>query len=388
MVQRLGGYDKCVTIELEEANEKIFNSNGEISSEVYDGINQAISYVILQRSQGQFARGLAIVGYFELEKLSKSFNKKSKTFQNILKIGRTHLQDAVPITLGQEFHSYGSSLQRSHKYLKESFANLNEVQIGGTAVGTGITTHPKYRSLMVKNLGKLTKLKLKATKNPMELSSNMNPFIMASNSLRVIANDLIRISNDLKILNSGPIGGFNEISLPEVEPGSSIMPGKVNPSIVECVTMAGYQIIGNDQTINLGVQSANLELNVTTPMIMFNLLWSMDLLTNTCKMFRTKCVDKIKANAAKCKILLDESLCLATGLSHYLGYKVTAELVKEALKKGETLFETVSEKRFMKDQELTHILSAKKLTAPSITDKKLIERINKNKNYQTYKSRT
>jgi len=319
-----------------------------------------------------------------IKKLSESFFKKGKEFKNVLKVGRTHLQDAVPITLGQEFEAYGSALKRSHDSIKESFEHLKEVAIGGTALGTGITTHPKYRSLMVKNLSKLSGFKLKPTRYPMELSHNMNAFAMASSGLRCLANDFIRISKDLRLLASGPSAGINEISLPEVEPGSSIMPGKINPSVPECISMIGLQVLGNDHTINESVQNSELELNVMTPVIMINLLQSLEILANGATMFREDCIDGIKANEEQCKKLMDESLCLATGLSPYIGYKITAQLVKESLKKGKSLKETVKSKKFMPDADLEQILSAKKLTSPSATDKELKARIAKNENYKSY----
>lgn len=320
----------------------------------------------------------------ELEKLEKSFNKKAKDFHKIIKVGRTHIQDAVPIRLGQEFEAYGSAIRRCNMYIAESFDHLTELGIGGTALGTGITTHPKFRPLMVKNLSKITGIKLSATKYPMELTHSMNAFAIASNSLRVLANDFIRIANDLKLLVSGPMGAISEILIPEVEPGSSIMPGKVNPSVPECLNMIGYQVIGNDTAINYGVQSSQLELNVMTPMIMHNLMWSLDLLTNGSKMFRTLCIDGIQANADRCKQLLDESLCLATGLSPYLGYKVTAQLVKEALNKGKTLKEELIYQNFMSEKDLDKILDPAKLTAPSQTNRKLIDKILENPNYKDY----
>ena len=309
-------------------------------------------------------------------------------FKDILKIGRTHLQDAVPTTLGQEFRAYASSVNRSAKFIKNAFGELNEVHIGGTALGTGITSHPNFKPLMVKHLNELTELNLKSTKYPIELNANMNMFALASNSLRLLANNLIKVSNDLILLNSGPKGGMDEISLPEVEPGSSIMPGKINPSIAECVSMVGFQVMGNDLAINSAVQHANLELNVMTPVIMFNLLWSMEILNKSCHTFDSKCVSKIKANRTNCQSLLDKSLCLATGLSPYLGYSVTALLVKEALDKKQTLYETVTDKNFMKESELKNILSAKKLTSPHSSDKALIKRIKNNNNYQKYLKKT
>jgi len=319
-----------------------------------------------------------------IEKLGKTFIKKGKEFNKIIKIGRTHLQDAVPIRLGQEFEAYSSAILRDLRYVKESFDHLKELGIGATALGTGITTHPKYRPLMVKNLSKLTGFTFTSTKYPMELTHSMNSFAVASNSLKILANDLVRIANDLKLLVSGPLGGIAEIIIPEVEPGSSIMPGKINPSVPECVNMIGFQVVGNDTAINYGVQASQLELNVMTPMIMHNLIWSMKLLTNGCDMFRLFCVDGIKADKKRCQKLLDESLCLATGLSPYLGYKVTAELVKEALHKGKTLKQEVADHNFMSKNDLDAILNPARLTSPSLTDKSLANRIKKNKTYQNY----
>lgn len=320
----------------------------------------------------------------EIKKLSQSFFKKGRQYKNVLKVGRTHLQDAVPISLGQEFDAWGAAIQRSHDLIKEGFEHLKEVAIGGTALGTGITTHPKFRSLMVKNLSKLCGFKLKATKYPMELSANMNAFSVASGSMRYLANDYIRISKDLRTLASGPIGGINEIELPEVEPGSSIMPGKVNPSVPECVTMVALQVISNDHAVNPSVQHSELELNVMTPLILLNLLWSMDILTNGTRTFRELCIDGIKANKERCHQLLYESLSMATGLSPYLGYKVTAELVNEALQKSITLAEVVKSHEFMPDKALQNVLSAKKLTMPHATDQKLKKQIEKNPNYQNF----
>lgn len=317
--------------------------------------------------------------------LGKSLAKKGTQFNNILKIGRTHLQDAVPITLGQEFEAYASSILRGASYIQESFFKLRELGIGATALGTGLTTHPKYRSLMVKNLAKLSGIKsLTPTKFPMELTHGMNAFTVASNSLRTLANDLIRIANDFKLLVSGPLGGIAEIFIPEVEPGSSIMPGKINPSVPECVNMIGFQIIGNDLAINMGVQASQLELNVMTPLIMYNLLWSMELLKNCCHMFRVFCIDGVQPNRKRCQSLLENSLCLATGLSPYIGYKTTANMVKEALNKGKTLKQTVLDHKFMTEEDLNNILSPAKLTAPSLTDKNLVEKIKKNPNHQAY----
>jgi aspartate ammonia-lyase len=320
----------------------------------------------------------------ELSELIKSFDNKANEYKNLLKIGRTHLQDAVPITLGQVLDAYSEALKKDLKFINECFEKLTVISIGGTALGTGITSHPEFKNRMIKNLNKLSGLKLKSARSMMEMTQNVNSFAMASSSLKMLSHNLIRICEDLRILASGPKGGISEIELPEAEPGSSIMPGKVNPSIPECVSMVGYQVIGNDTVISYSAQSSKLELNVMTPLILHNLLQSMSLLTNASSIFNYKCIKGLKANKEQCLKLLDESLCFATGLSSYLGYKATAEIVKEGLKKKKTLKETVMSKKFMSQEELDFILSIDNLVKPTINDKKLIEKIKKNKNYNSY----
>lgn len=319
-----------------------------------------------------------------VNELAESFQKIAHQSKNILKVGRTHLQDAVPIRASQEFEAYASAINHCHNYLQKSFQHLEEIGIGGTALGTGITTHPDFRKNMVKNLNKLTGFKLKATRFSLELTHGMNAFVIASNSLRVLAIDLMRIANDIKLLISGPFGGIAEISMPEVEPGSSIMPGKVNPSIPECVTMICCQVIGNDQVVSLAAQMGQLELNVMTPVILHNLLESMELLTNGSKMFQKLCIDGIQFNKHRSEELLNKSLCFATGLSPYLGYKVTAEIVKEAIEKKQSIHEIVTSKKFMDEKDLKRILSPDYLTAPQVTDHKLVQKIKSNPCYQNY----
>ncbi len=310
-----------------------------------------------------------------LDLLQKALFRKGKEFKSILKIGRTHLMDAVPVTLGQEFEAYGSAISRSMKLVKNSFNSLLEINIGGTAVGTGVTAHPEYRRLMVRELGRLAGLKFRPAVYPMELTHGSSVFAAASASLKVLADDLIRICNDLRLLNSGPAGGIGEISLPEVEPGSSIMPGKVNPSIPEVVTMVCFQVHGNDLAVNMAVQAGQLELNVMTPVIMHNLISSLDLLTSACDALTEKCIKGIKANPDRCSRLLSGSLCTATALSAYLGYKGTSAIVSFALHKNKSLEQIILEYGLMAPGDLKHILSAEKMTRPNIIDKKLAAKI-------------
>jgi aspartate ammonia-lyase len=212
----------------------------------------------------------------------------------------------------------------------------------------------------------------------------MNGFAIASGSLKILANDLIRICNDLRLLNSGPSGGLGEIELPGVEPGSSIMPGKVNPSIVEVVTMVSFQVLGNDLTVNLAVQAGQLELNVMTPVIMFNLLKSIELLTNSCGAFENKCVCGIKAKPHRCSHLLDRSLCTATALSAYLGYKGTSAIVSKALLENKSLEDVIFEYKLMSPDEFQFITCVDQMTRPNHIDKQLTMKIKGSTHYSDF----
>jgi len=270
----------------------------------------------------------------ELEKISK---KHSKT----LKVGRTHLQDAVPITLGQEFDSYKEAIRKSRIQIEQQSQDLKILGIGGTAVGTGITAHPKYKGLMIKNLSKLTGIKFVSAKNLTEITNNMNSFLNFSGALRSLAINLLNFCANLKIMNMGPKAGISEISLPEVQAGSSIMPGKVNPSIAECLEMICIQVLGNDETIKLSCERSQFELNVFGPIIMNNLLQSMEIITSGLETFHKLCLKNIQINTTQIKKLFENSLCTATALAPILGYQKTAEIVKAALKKGITIREEV-----------------------------------------------
>lgn len=264
----------------------------------------------------------------EMAKLEKSLSKKAKEFGKIKKVGRTHLQDAVPITLGQEFLAYAAYTKRNLGRIKAQSEELKELGIGGTAVGTGINTHAKFAARIVKNLSGLCGFKFKESKNKFELTSSHTTFLQSAGALKSFATDLNKIANDLKLLGSGPKAGLREITLPEVQPGSSIMPGKVNPSIPECITMIYAQVAGNEHSIETACNEGHLELNVMCPVIMHNLLQSIQILTTGTKTFREKCIDGIKANKARIKELYDGSLCEATALVPKLGYDKVAEMVK------------------------------------------------------------
>jgi len=320
----------------------------------------------------------------ESRKFEWALRKKGEEFKAVLKVGRTHWEDAVPITLGQEFESYAVSVAKDIERILKFSEELKELGIGGTAIGTGITTHPQFHETIVKKLNQLTKLDLKTTKNMIELTQNYNCFVSFSGSLKMLAMDLVRIANNLSILNMGPKAGISEIMLPDVEPGSSIMPGKINPSIPECVIMVGFDVMGKDKTIELAAQYSILELNVMCPVIAYNILQSMRILTSTLKMFREFCIDGIRADEARCRELLDKSTAIATALNPYIGYQVVSKIVKEAVKNNSSIKDTILKYKLIDEKDLNKILSPEEMTQPKEADKELIFKIKNNESYKGF----
>ncbi|RLG19283.1 aspartate ammonia-lyase [Candidatus Micrarchaeota archaeon] len=292
----------------------------------------------------------------EAHLLEKELKVKSRQFRGIKKMGRTHLQDAVPTTLGNEFRGYASALRRDLKEVEGASERLGELGIGGTALGTGINAHPRFKYAIVKHLRKLTKLKLRSSGELVELAQNMNALLKFSGALRMCAVTLARIANDLKLLSSGPRGGLGELNLPKVQPGSSIMPGKINPSIPEAVEMCCYHVIGSDRAVELACMRGQLDLNTNTPLIAHELLDSLELMANCCRMFRRKCVHGIRADRKRIGEIYIKSNAYATALTPYLGYSVVAELVKESVATGRQVSELVLEKKLMRERELNRIL--------------------------------
>jgi len=284
------------------------------------------------------------------------------------------LEDAVPITLGQEFMAYASALKTALDLIKEAETSLCTIGLGGTATGTGINTHPHYAKIVVQRLSRLTGFKLRTAPNLIETTHSMAVFLKASSALRSLAVEVNRIANDLRLLNMGPNGGIAEIILPEVEPGSSIMPGKVNPSVAECMNMICFQVIGNDHAVSLGTQGGQLELNWFTPLILHNLLFSCQIMTNGLKMFREDCINGIIANKTQIKKLFDHSLVTATALAPYLGYHEVARLVNEGLKRHKPIRELVLGKGLMEPKDLDRVLSPNAMIQPALVDQKLIQK--------------
>lgn len=310
----------------------------------------------------------------EIEALIAAFHSKAKEYDHVIKVGRTHLEDAVPIGYGQVFNGYAASLEKCLERLKTSEKSMLELGIGGTAIGTGINTHPKFKNRVISELNLLTGFEFYAG-NSILLSWSMTGFVEVSNALRMLAIELNKISNDLRLLNSGPKTGICEIVLPEVEPGSSIMPGKINPSIAEAVNMVCFQVAGNDHAVAMAAEAGQLELNVMTPLIAFDLLWSITLLTNTMKMFREDCISGMIVDEKRCNELLEESHALATVLNPYIGYDKVAQLVKTALQENKSLKQVLIEKNIIPAKYLKDILDARKMTQPQLVEKKIIDEI-------------
>ena len=296
-----------------------------------------------------------------LDNLKKSLNSKSREFMGIIKSGRTHLQDAVPIRLGQEFKAYSNMIAESTKRIRIAGEAIKELNIGGTAVGTGLNTLPGYQKNVVKRLSGLTGIDLRPAPDLIEITQNLNDFVYLSSALKLLAIDLIKIANDLRLLSSGPNTGLAEIVLPPVQPGSSIMPGKVNPVMLEAIDMVAFQIIGNDLTITLASQAGQLELNVMMPVVAHNLLQSIDILTNGCKVLTEKCIDGITADEARCREFADKSISIITALNPYIGYAKAAEIAKEAVRTKRSIKEVAIEKSDLEKAKIEKILDPFKM---------------------------
>ena len=296
-----------------------------------------------------------------LDDLAAAFEELGNKNAHILKSGRTHLQDAVPVTVGQEFSAYGSAVANACAELRKRQENLYAVALGGTATGTGANTHPDYKRIAIAELAKLTGFPLKAAANNFEALQSHRPAQTVSSGLKELALELIRIANDLRLLASGPTTGLNEIVLPPVQPGSSIMPGKVNPVMAECLDMVAYQVVGNDLAVSMAVQAGQLELNVMTPAIVYNMLFSIQILSNYIPVFTKKCVEGITVNEKQCNMYLEKNPSLATLLSPYIGYLEAAKIAKQAQAENRSVKEIALEKKILKPEELEKIFSRKNL---------------------------
>ncbi len=307
--------------------------------------------------------------YPPLEALEKEFFNKGKEFDGILKSGRTHLQDAVPIRLGQEFKAYAEAIRKGRLAIVEAEKSLHELGLGGSAVGTGLNTPPGYRDKAIKELAKETGLPLAAAPDMREAMQSQRPLAVVSGALRNLCLDLTRIVNDLRLLSSGPTTGLAEINLPASAPGSSIMPGKVNPSILEMSNMVFFHVIGTDGTIAYAVQAGQLELNVMTPLASYNLNFVVTILGNALKILREKCVAGITANEDRCRHYAESSMGLATALNAFIGYAKAADVCKEAQRSGKTIIQIIREQKILSDADIKKVMDPLKMTEPGIPGK-------------------
>jgi aspartate ammonia-lyase len=297
-----------------------------------------------------------------LEQLASSFRKKALEFDHVVKSGRTHLQDAVPIRLGQEFGAYATALHKNVDRIARAADEMREIGLGGTAAGTGLNAVPGYRKRIVEELNAITGYELRPTEDYFEAMQSMSPFVMLSGALKTLATDLGRIANDLRLLSSGPNTGLAEINLPPVQPGSSIMPGKVNPVMAEMTNMVCFQVIGNDLTITTAAQAGQLELNVMMPVIAFNLLMSLTILTNDLTVLRERCVEGITVNEERSRWYVENSVSLVTALNPRIGYARAAEIAKRAISRGKTIRETITEENLLTPDEVTEIMDTYAMT--------------------------
>ena len=297
--------------------------------------------------------------------LNKELKKKVSKFKNIVKVGRTHLQDATPITLGQEFSGYQSQLEDCIKRIKNALNEIYFLAQGGTAVGTGINTKKNFDKKIVKEIKKITKIPFKTAKNKFAALAAHDSIVNFSGTLNTTAVCLMKIANDIRFLGSGPRAGYGELILPENEPGSSIMPGKINPTQSEAVTMVCVKVIGNHNGITMAGSHGHFELNVFKPLIIHNVLQSIDLLSDSSKNFALYCVKGIKADKTKIKSYLDNSLMLVTALAPYLGYDNAANIAKKALKNNTTLKEEAIKTGLITNKDYNKIVNPKKMTSPN-----------------------
>ena len=304
-----------------------------------------------------------------LGKLQKALAAKAKEFDGIVKIGRTHLQDATPIRLGQEFGGYARQAQLGFRRLQKLRDTLGELPLGGTAVGTGINTHPKFSAKAIQHLSNLTGLQFREAENHFEAQSAKDAIVETSGALKAIAVSLTKIANDIRWLASGPRCGIGEITLPETQPGSSIMPGKVNPVIAESLLMVAAQVIGNDLTVTIGGQSGVFELNVMMPVMAHNVLESIRLLAASAVNLTDRCVAGIQANEERSNEMIEKSLALCTAMVPEIGYDAAAAIAKESQKTGKTVREIALKKKIMPPARLKEILDPIRMTKPGIAAK-------------------
>jgi fumarate hydratase class II len=328
---------------------------GQSSNDVIPTAIHVSAYIALSEDLEPALRGLA-----------EALEEKARAFDDIVKIGRTHLQDAVPIRLGQEFSGYAQQVSNGIERLQTAKPRLAELALGGTAVGTGLNAPPGFAVRVIERLAKRTGHPFRQSRNLFEALASKDAAVEASGALKTVAVSLYKIANDIRWLGSGPRCGIGEIALPSLQPGSSIMPGKVNPVIPEMVTMVAAQVVGNDATIALSGLAGNFELNVMMPVIAYNLLQSVDILANAAKLLRERCVEGLEADRERCKEMVEKSLAMCTALAPKIGYDQAAAIAKEAFATGRTVREVAAAKGVLSPAELDATLDPRAQTEGGI----------------------
>lgn len=350
------------------ANEYAKEKGYAISIHPNDDVNRS------QSSNDTFPTALHVAGVLALEKnvlpaiqgLKETFKRKEEEFQSIVKIGRTHLQDATPLTLGQEVSGWRRMLEKDENMIKESMEHMKELAIGGTAVGTGINAHPDFGRRVAEEISKLTGIIFTSAENKFHALTSHDEVVYTHGALKALAADMMKIANDVRFLASGPRCGIGELTIPANEPGSSIMPGKVNPTQSEAVTMVATQVMGNDATIGFAASQGNFELNVFKPVIIYNFLQSARLLADSVRSFNDRCAIGIEANEAKIKEYVNESLMLVTALNPHIGYENAAKIAKLAHAENITLKEAAVQSGLITAEQFDEYVRPEKMVHPTI----------------------
>lgn len=301
-----------------------------------------------------------------LKKLIQSFRNKGVQFKHVLKMGRTQLQDAVPMTMGQEFEAYAATLEEEIERLNQNSALFLEINMGATAIGTGLNAAPGYALLCASNLAKITGLPFVSAPNLIEATPDTGSYVIYSSALKRMAIKISKICNDLRLLSSGPRCGLNEINLPPMQPGSSIMPGKVNPVIPEVMNQICFRVIGNDLTVTMAAEAGQLQLNVMEPVLIYAIMESMALLSNGMDTLATKCIDGVTANEEHCREMVLHSIGIVTALNPYIGYKNSTRIAKEALETGKSVYNLVLEHKLLSKENLDEILNPENMLGPKL----------------------
>ncbi|WP_166000730.1 aspartate ammonia-lyase [Bacillus sp. Cs-700] len=309
-----------------------------------------------------------------MEDMHAAFEQKAEEFNHIIKMGRTHLQDAVPIRLGQEFQAYSRVIARDIKRIKQSRQHLYELNMGATAVGTGLNADPRYIEYVVKELAEISGLPLVGAEDMVDATQNTDAYTEVSGALKVCMMNMSKIANDLRLMASGPRAGLGEISLPARQPGSSIMPGKVNPVLPEVINQVAFQVIGNDNTICLASEAGQLELNVMEPVLVFNLLQSLSIMKNAFRTFTDNCLKGIEANEDRLNEYVEKSVGVLTAVNPHIGYEVAARIAREAILSGASIRELCIKYDVLTEEELNLILDPYEMTHPGIAGVSLFER--------------